>query len=104
MDAHEGAGNIVGVAIGISEADLGAPGEPGAPGITLFVVHDTGHEDAKRAVVDAMGVQAAASDDVPVYVIETGIIEAQSFTFGRVLRLAAYRSGITRSRQGHRAV
>jgi hypothetical protein len=81
MDAHEGAGNIVGVALGIPEADLGAPGEPGAPGITLFVVHDTGHEEARRAVVDAMGVQAAASDDVPVHVIETGTIEAQAFNF-----------------------
>ena len=79
VDAHEGAGNIVGVAIGIPEATLGAPGEPGAAGITLFVVHDTGHEDAKRVVVDSMGVRAAASDDVPVHVVETGVIEAQTF-------------------------
>jgi hypothetical protein len=79
MDAHEGAGNIVGVAIGIAEAELGAPGEPGAVGITLFVVHDIGHEDAKRVVIDAMGVQSAASDDVPIHVIETGVIEAQTF-------------------------
>jgi hypothetical protein len=80
MDAHEGAGNVIGVAIGIPEADLGASGEPGAAGITLFVVHDMGHEDAKSVVVDSMGIQAAASDDVPVHVIETGIIEAQTFT------------------------
>jgi hypothetical protein len=79
MDAHEEAGNIVGVAIGIPEAITGAPGEPGASGITLFVVHDMEHEDAKRVVVDSMGVQAAASDDVPVHTIETGIIEAQTF-------------------------
>lgn len=80
MDAHEGAGNVVGVAIGIPEADLDAPGEPGAAGITLFVVRDLGHEDAKRVIVDAMGVRAAASDDVPVHVIETGVIEAQAST------------------------
>src|SRR5258708_23133050 len=80
-DAHEDAGNIVGVAIGIPESDLRAPGEPGAAGITLFVVRDIGHEDAKRIVVDSMGVQAAASEDVPVHVIETGVIEAQAFSF-----------------------
>jgi hypothetical protein len=78
---YEGAGNIVGVAVGIPEADLGAPGDPGSAGITLYVVHDTGHEDAKRIVVDSMGVAAAASDDVPVHVIETGIIEAQPHRF-----------------------
>jgi len=79
MDAHEGAGNIVGVAIGIPEADIGAPGEPGAAGVTVYVVHDIEHEDAKRLVVDSMGVQAAATDSVPIHVIETGVIEAQTF-------------------------
>lgn len=79
IDAYEEAGNIVGVAIGIPEAITGAPVEPGAAGVTLFVVHDMGHEDAKRVVVDAMGIQAAASDDIPVHVIETGVIEAQTF-------------------------
>src|SRR5205085_2768919 len=55
------------------------PVEPGGADITLFVVHDMAHEDAKRVVVDAMGIQAAASDDVPLHVIETGVIEAQTF-------------------------
>ena len=73
MDVDEEAGNIVGVAIGIPEAITGAPAEPGASAIILFAVHDMGHEEAKSIVVDAMGIQAAASDDVPVHVIETEV-------------------------------
>lgn len=79
LAVDEEADNIVGVAIGIPEAITGAPVEPGAPVIILFAVHAMGHEEAKRIVVDAMGIQAAGSDDVPLHVIETGVIDAQTF-------------------------
>lgn len=79
LAVDEEADNIVGVAIGIPEAITGAPVEPGAPVIILFAVHDMGHEEAKRIVVDAMDIQAAGSDDVPLHVIETGVIDAQTF-------------------------
>jgi len=83
VESFQGAGNIQGVGIGISEGvddALGTAG-PGAPGITLYVAEPMTADEAKAVVVEAMGVQAAASDDVPVNVVVTGLIDAQPHRF-----------------------
>lgn len=88
-DAFAGAGNIVGVGVGPgllpSAAQSGevisVPGEPGRQVLNIYVVERSSVDEVKSAVVDAMGVSAAASDDVPVNVIVTGLIDAQPHRF-----------------------
>jgi hypothetical protein len=82
--AYTGARNIVGVALGIAGPDQGLSqisGAPGSPSLTLYVVDKTDQEGARRALVDSMGIMAASSDDVPVNVVVTGIIDAQPHRF-----------------------
>jgi hypothetical protein len=71
-----GDANIQGV--GFSPATEKSGGQPGDPALTLYVAEDMHHEDAKRAMVDGMGISAAADDDVPVNVVVTGIIDANT--------------------------
>jgi hypothetical protein len=87
--AFEGAGNIVGVGIGLSLPPTSGPGgeiissglEPGRQALNLYVVERTSAEQARAVVAEAMGVSAAASEDVPVNVIVTGLIDAQPHRF-----------------------
>lgn len=77
----QGMGNIVGVGLGTAEdtARLGA--EPGATGLNIYVVEPTSVDEVKAVLVDSMGISAASSDDVPVNVIVTGIIDAHQHRF-----------------------
>ena len=79
-DAFEGAGNIVGVGLGFGEDDP-MIGEPGAGCLNLYVVEPCSQDTARAALVDSMGVAAASSEDLPVNVIVTGIIDAQPHRF-----------------------
>ncbi len=77
--ALEGAGNIQGVGLGYAEdEDLGLETEPGAPSLLVYVAEPVSVDEVKSALVDSMGISAASSDDVPVSVIVSGIIEAQN--------------------------
>jgi|GEM_PF-469261 len=87
-DAYQGSGNIVGVGVGPSmTSTVGAggeiigSGEPGKPALNLYVVERTSVDEVKSVVVDSMGVSAAGSDDVPVNVIVTGLIDTQPHRF-----------------------
>jgi hypothetical protein len=88
-DAYTGAGNIVGVGIGPglppsttpSGEILGLSGEPGRQVLNVYVVERASVEEVKSAVVESMGVSAAAGDDVPVNVIVTGLIDAHPHRF-----------------------
>lgn len=88
-DAFSGAGNIVGVGVGISLPPTTNPGSeilssgmhPGRQALNLYVVERTPVEQIKSHVAEAMGVSAAATDDLPVNVIVTGVIEAQPHRF-----------------------
>jgi hypothetical protein len=73
----DGAANIQGVAIGMSEP--GGPGEPGAPVLSVYVAEPATQEQVRSVVVESMGAQAAG--DVPINVVTSGVIEARSHTF-----------------------
>jgi hypothetical protein len=85
-DVPSGTGTIQGVAIGVGEP-TGPPGasalfaEPGQPTLTVYVTEPTHPEQVQAMVVDDLGVSAAASDDVPVQPVVTGIIDAQPHRF-----------------------
>ncbi len=70
-------GNIQGVGIGLSEP--GGPGEPGSPTLAVFVAEEASTGQVRSAVVESLGVQAAA--DLPLSVHKSGIIDAQSHRF-----------------------
>ena len=82
-DAFDGSGNILGVGLGANDddEDFALDVDPGAQCVNLYVAEPMGVEEAKAVLVDCMGVSAASSDDVPVNVIVTGLIEAQPHTF-----------------------
>lgn len=75
----ERVGNIQGV--GISEADESLGMEPGLPALTLYVAEPMSTEEIKGLLVDSMGISAASSDDVPVNVVLTGVIDAFTHRF-----------------------
>ena len=75
----EGVGNIQGV--GVSDAEEGFGLEPGVPALTVYVAEPTSVDEVKAVLVDRMGVAAASSDDVPVNVVVTGVIDAFSHRF-----------------------
>jgi hypothetical protein len=88
-DAHQGSGNIVGVGIGTGLLPSVGPGgevissgmEPGKTALNVYVVERTSVDEIKSVIVDSMGVSAASSDDVPVNVIVTGLIDARPHRF-----------------------
>lgn len=88
-DAYQGSGNIVGVGIGTSlPPSVGPSGEvvssglePGKTALNVYVVERTSVDEVKSVIVNSMGVSAASSDDVPVNVIVTGLIDAQPHRF-----------------------
>ena len=81
-DAFSDSGNIQGVSIGLGEgASDSSSGEPGMPALTLYVAEPTSVDRAKAAIVSAMGVRAVASDNVPVNIVVTGVIDAQPHRF-----------------------
>lgn len=88
-EAYQGAGNIVGVGVGVSLPPTTGPGgeiissgvEPGRQALNLYVVERASAEQVRSVMAEAMGVSAAASEDVPVNVIVTGLIDAQPHRF-----------------------
>lgn len=88
-ESFEGAGNIVGVGVGVSLPPTSGPAgevvssslQPGAQALNLYVVERTSPEQAKAVIAEAMGATAAASEDVPVNIIVTGLIDAQPHRF-----------------------
>jgi hypothetical protein len=88
-DAFQGAGNIVGVGIGPGlPPSTGAGGEilssgvePGRQVLNVYVVERTSAEEVRSVVVNSLGVSSAASGDIPVNVIVTGLIDAQPHRF-----------------------
>ena len=80
-DAYEGAGNVVGVGLGTEEGDLMSGAPPGTPALNVYVVEPTSGDDVRAALTNSMGISAASSDDVPINVIVTGPIEANSHRF-----------------------
>jgi len=80
-DAFADGGNIQGVAISLGDGSASSSGEPGMPALTLYVAEPTSIDRAKAAIVNSMGLQALASDDVPVNIVVTGVIDAQPHRF-----------------------
>ena len=82
VDAFSDAGNIQGVAIGLGDGTSDtSSAEPGMPALTMYVAEPSSVNRVKAAVVDSLGVRAAASDSVPINVAVTGIIDAQPHRF-----------------------
>lgn len=89
VDAFQGVGNIVGVGIGYSlPSTTGAAGEivsseaePGRQALNIYVVERTPVDQIRAAMAEAMGTTVSASEDVPVNVIVTGVIDAQPHRF-----------------------
>ncbi|NES83907.1 MAG: hypothetical protein F6K10_22220, partial [Moorea sp. SIO2B7] len=80
-DVFEGASNIVGVGLGTGEDNPSLGLEPGAAAINVYVAEPVSVDEVKSVLVDSMGIAAASSDDVPINVIVSGIIEAQTHRF-----------------------
>lgn len=80
-DVYEGAGNILGVGLGVAEDDPAAMLEPGMGCLNVYVAEACSNDDVCRTLCDSMGIQAATSDDLPVNVIVTGLVEAQPHRF-----------------------
>lgn len=80
VDAFGGAGNIQGVSIGLGLGEL-ASGAPGMPALTLYLAEPSSQDSVRAALVDTMGISAAASDSVPINLIVTGVIDAQPHRF-----------------------
>lgn len=77
-----GAGNIQGVGIGLSDGPgASSSAEPGVPALTVYLAEPSSLEQVKAVIVERMGIQAAASDSVPMNVVVTGIIEEQPHRF-----------------------
>lgn len=88
-EAYQGTGNIVGVGVGVSLPPTTGPGgeilssglEPGRQALNLYVVERTSADAVRSVVANALGVSAAASEEVPVNIIVTGLIDAQPHRF-----------------------
>lgn len=80
-DAFEGAANIIGVGFGVAEDDLSLRLEPGTVALNVYVAEAVSVDEVKSVIVDSMGISAASSDEVPVNVVVTGVIDAQSHRF-----------------------
>lgn len=87
---HQGEGNIQGVAVGVGD-EASVIGAPGAAVLVVFVAEPTSTENIRSVVSSTAGVSAAALDEVPVQVVRTGVIDAQSHRF----RLRAAAGGIS---------
>jgi hypothetical protein len=74
----EGANNIVGVGLGTAEDDFSLGLAPGTPALNVYVAEAISVEEVKSLLVESMGVSSASSDDIPINVIVTGVIEAQN--------------------------
>jgi hypothetical protein len=89
VEAFQGTGNIVGVGVGVSLPPTTNVGsevvssalQPGKQALNLYVVERTSADQVKEHLAEAMGVSAAATEDMPVNVIVTGVIEAQPHRF-----------------------
>lgn len=81
-DAHAGAGNIQGVAVGVGDeiSSLVAGATPGQTTLTVYVAEPVSTQEMRELLVDALGV-SAAGDEVPIQVVVTGIISAQPHRF-----------------------
>lgn len=86
IEAFTDGGAIQGVAVGEGIPD-GTPGvassvlAPGQAALTVYVAEPTSVDQVKSVLVGPLGVRAAGSDDIPVNVVVTGIIEAQPHRF-----------------------
>jgi hypothetical protein len=76
-------GNIQGVAIGLPQPAHGiwTGSQPGRPTLTVFVVEPVEPTQIQSVIVESLGVQAAASNDVEVTPVVTGIIDALPHRF-----------------------
>ncbi|MGE0145250.1 MAG: hypothetical protein AB7I19_18415 [Planctomycetota bacterium] len=69
--------NIVGVGSGSGDDESGLV-LPGERALVIYLEDDSDEDEVRRELVDSMGVQAASDDDVPIQLVTTGVIEAQS--------------------------
>jgi hypothetical protein len=51
---------------------------PGLDSLIVFVESAGSQDEVRREIVDSMGVQAASSDDIPIEIVVTGVIDAYS--------------------------
>jgi hypothetical protein len=72
------AANIQGVAIGLPQPahDSWSGSQPGRPTLTVFVVEPVPAKQVESVIVESLGVHAAASNDVEVTPVVTGVIDA----------------------------
>jgi hypothetical protein len=87
-DAFEGAANIVGVGFGLGETHpmpgtpaLSADISPGEYALNVYVAELTSIDEVKSVVSEAMGASSASTDDLPLNIIQTGLVQAQPHAF-----------------------
>lgn len=68
--------NIVGVGIGMGDAGNNG-GVPGDPVLEVYTIEREAPRELRARLAAAAGVQAMASDDFPIRLVQTGIVDAQ---------------------------
>jgi hypothetical protein len=82
LEAFRAAGNVQGVGISLGDGPgATSAGPPGEPALTVYVAEPCPVEQVRAAIVDSLGIRAAASDRVPLAVAVTGIIDARPHRF-----------------------
>ena len=81
--------NIVGVGIGLGEAD--SSGVPGDPVLEVYTIEAEAASETRARVAAACGVQALNDADFPIHVVRTGIVDA----FPHRMRLRPAPGGIS---------
>ncbi len=66
--------NIVGVGIGLGEG--ASSGVPGEPVLEVYTIEKEAASETRARLASVAGVSALASDDFPIHVVHTGIIDA----------------------------
>jgi len=73
--------NIVGVAYGLGESDGADILEPGGTSLDIYVAEPMSADAVRESLIEGMGIAEAASEEIPMNVIVTGMIDAQPHRF-----------------------
>jgi hypothetical protein len=83
--------NIVGVGIGLGDPATGFAGMPGDPVLEIYTIEPEAESETRARLASVAGISAMSSNDFPIHVVNTGIIDAQAHR----MRLRAAPGGIS---------
>lgn len=89
--------NVVGVGIGLGDPTRGFAGVPGEPVLEIYTIEPEAESETRARLASVAGISAMSSNDFPIHVVNTGIIDVQAHR----MRMRAAPGGIS---VGHTAV